>query len=46
MKQNYVKPEIQITAFTSADIITASGLINGGENGKPISESFGSLFEK
>ena len=47
MKQTYVRPEIQIAAFASEDIITISGgLTNGGENGKSTSESFNSLFGK
>jgi len=46
MKKTYKTPQLNITNFISEDIITASGLTFGGEGGKPISESFGSLFEK
>ena len=47
MKQTYIRPEMKLTVFANEDIITISGgLINGGENGKSISESFGSLFGK
>jgi len=32
MKKTYTKPEIEITAFTTEDIITSSGLTAGGMN--------------
>ena len=30
MKKTYIRPEIEITAFTTEDIITSSGLTAGG----------------
>ncbi len=46
--KKYTKPSIDICAFNTEDIITVSAvkLKNGGENGQPLSESFGTLFGK
>ncbi|MBQ9604526.1 MAG: hypothetical protein IJR45_03835 [Firmicutes bacterium] len=44
-KKVYTSPSLTITTLVSADVITASGLTFGGENGKSTSESFGSLFK-
>ncbi len=50
MKKNYIKPEINVLTVVVNDIITASSasayLINKGENGEPMTESYGSLFGK
>ncbi len=46
--KNYSRPEIEVYLLSVNDIITisgANGLINKGENGKPASESFSSLFD-
>ena len=42
----YEKPILKITELKNEDVITASGLIFGGDNGKSDKESFGSLFGK
>ncbi len=46
--KNYIRPEMKITLFKAEDIITASGsaptLVNKGENGEPMKESFSSMF--
>ena len=47
--KNYIKPEMTISLFKVENIITASGtvqsqLINKGENGEPMSDSFSSMF--
>ncbi len=44
--KKYTKPSIDVYAINTEDIITVSAvkLKNGGENGQPLSESFGTLF--
>ena len=47
--KNYVKPEMTVLLFSTEDIITASStapntLVDGGGNGQPVSESYGSMF--
>ncbi len=47
--KNYVKPEMTVSLFIAENIITASGtatnkLIDGGSNGEPMTESYGSVF--
>ncbi len=46
--RSYFKPSIDIHLFSVQDVITASGttpeLINKGENGEPMTGSFGSMF--
>ena len=42
----YEKPDLKITELKNEDVITISGLIFGGDNGKSDKESFGSLFGK
>lgn len=32
MKKTYIQPEIEITAFTTEDIITASSVVSSGMN--------------
>ncbi len=46
--KKYIKPSIDICVINTEDIITVSAvrLKNGGENGQPLSESFGALFGK
>ena len=46
MKKEYESPVLSITELKNADVITISGLIFGGDNGKSDKESFGSLFGK
>lgn len=46
--KKYIRPEIEVYLLNVNDIITvsgANGLINKGENGKPSTESFSSLFD-
>ncbi len=43
-KKTYAAPTISIITINSNDVITASGLIFGGESGKSKSESFSALF--
>lgn len=46
--KNYIKPEITISLYKVENIITASGpaptLVNKGENGEPMTDSFSSMF--
>ncbi len=46
--KKYERPNIDVYVINTEDIITVSAvkLKNGGENGQPLSESFGSLFGK
>lgn len=44
MPKNYENPVLIITELKNKDVITASGLIFGGDNGKSDKESFSSLF--
>ena len=44
MKKIYAKPEIHTTTIKNNDVITLSGLIFGGDNGKSEKESFNTLF--
>ena len=46
--KKYTKPSIDIYIINTEDIITVSDAIlkNGGENGRPFSESFTALFGK
>ena len=44
MKKTYDSPLIKVIALKNEDIITTSGLINGGANGTSEKESFSSLF--
>ncbi len=45
-KKVYTSPLLTLTTVSSCDVIAASGLTYGGENGKPVSESFSSMFGK
>ncbi len=46
--RSYIKPCIEIHLLSVQDVITASGtapvLINKGEGGEPMTESFSSMF--
>ena len=44
--KRYTKPSIDVYVINAEDIMTVSAvrLKNGGENGQPLSESFGTLF--
>ena len=42
--KKYESPVLTITELKNEDVITTSGLIFGGNNGKSDKESFGSLF--
>ena len=44
-KKSYTSPVLTIITLSSNDIITASGLVFGGEKGKSNTESFDSLFK-
>lgn len=44
MKKVYEKAVIQICIFENEDIITTSGLTNGGEKGSGDSDTFDNLF--
>lgn len=44
--KKYESPVLSITELKNYDVITISGLIFGGDNGKSDKESFGSLFGK
>ena len=46
MKKEYDSPVLTITELKNDDVITASGLIFGGDNGKSDKESFNDLFGK
>ena len=45
MKKSYETPIVEVIALKNEDIITTSGLINGGANGTSEKESFSSLFK-
>ena len=45
MKKSYNTPMIDVVALKNEDVITTSGLIFGGENGKSENESFNTLFK-
>lgn len=45
MKKSYNTPMIDVVALKNEDVITTSGLIFGGENGKSEKESFNTLFK-
>ena len=44
MLRKYESPVLKITELKNEDVITASGLIFGGDNGQSKKESFSSLF--
>ena len=44
MQKKYENPILTITELKNEDVITVSGLIFGGDNGKSDKEGFGSLF--
>ena len=46
MTKKYESPVLMITELKNEDVITASGLIFGGDNGKSDKESFNDLFGK
>ena len=46
MKKEYETPVLTITELKNEDVITTSGLIFGGDNGKSDKESFSDLFGK
>ena len=46
MKKEYESPVLTITELKNDDVITTSGLIFGGDNGKSDKESFNDLFGK
>ena len=45
MKKSYETPIIDVIVLKNEDVITTSGLIFGGENGKSEKESFNTLFK-
>ncbi len=46
MRKTYETPKFELCLFANKDVVTISGLINGGSNGTPERESFSSLFKK
>ena len=46
LKKEYESPVLTITELKNDDVITTSGLIFGGDNGKSDKESFNDLFGK